>query len=226
MFKFILLFLKSIIIFLPWKLKRFILIKYFKFSLHPSSYIGISWFFPNNLIMSEYSKIGHFNVAIHLDKIILNKFSTISRSNWITGFSTKTNSKHFKHQIGRSSDLIMGEHAAITKYHHIDCTSCVSIGNFTTIAGYRTQILSHSINIMENRQDSQPIIIGAYCFVGTAAIILGGAILPDYSVLGAQSFLNKSFHESYSLYGGVPAKFISKIPKEAKYFTRINGFVD
>ena len=78
---------------------------------------------------------------------------------------------------------------------------------------------------MDNRQDSQSIIIGSYCFLGTASIILGGAKLPDYSVLGAQSLLNKHFDETYSLYGGVPAKFISKIPKEAKYFTRNNGYV-
>jgi acetyltransferase-like isoleucine patch superfamily enzyme len=218
--------LKIFIFFLPWSLKRFFLQKCFSYKLDRTARIGYSWIFPSELIMGKNARIGHFNVAIHLDKLQLDNDTIVERGNWITGFSTKTDSKHFKHQIGRISELIMGEHAAITKNHHIDCTSSIYIGKFTTIAGYRSQILTHSINIMENRQDSNPISIGAYCFVGTASIILGGTTLPDYSVLGAQSLLNKRLDETYSLYGGVPAKSISKIPKEAKYFTRINGFVD
>jgi acetyltransferase-like isoleucine patch superfamily enzyme len=218
--------LKILIFFLPWSLKRIFLQKCFGYKLDRTARIGYSWIFPSELLMGKNARIGHFNVAIHLDKLQLDNDTIIERGNWITGFSTKTDSNHFKHQIGRSSELIMGEHAAITKNHHVDCTSSVSIGKFTTIAGYRTQILTHSINIMENKQDSESITIGSYCFVGTATIILGGAILPDCSVLGAQSLLNKNFDEPYSLYGGVPAKFISKIPKEAKYFTRINGFVN
>ena len=226
MLKLLKLIFKIILIFLPWKLKRFILIKIFNYSLDPSSHIGLSWIYPNHLIMNEKSKIGHLNIAIHLDKIHINKYSTISRGNWITGFPTKKISKHFNHQIDRKSELILGEHSAITKNHHVDCTSTVSIGNFTTIAGYRSQILTHSINIIENRQDSEPISIGDYCFIGTASIILGGAELPSFSVLGANSLLNKKLYEEYSLYGGVPAKFIAKIPLDAKYFTRINGFVN
>ena len=225
MLKLLKLIFKIILIFLPWKLKRIFLIKIFNYSLDSTSYIGLSWIYPNHLTLKKKSKIGHLNIAIYLDKICINKYSTISRGNWITGFPTKTNSKHFNHQINRKSELILGEHSAITKKHHIDCTSTVSIGNFTTIAGYRSQILTHSINIIENRQDSESITIGDYCFVGTSSIILGGAELPSFSVLGANSLLNKKLSEEYSLYGGVPAKFISKISQEAKYFTRTEGFV-
>jgi acetyltransferase-like isoleucine patch superfamily enzyme len=175
--------------------------------------------------MEEGSKIGHFNTAIHLDKIVMKKHSSIGRSNWITGFSSKKSSRHFQHQPERISVLTMHEGAAITKHHHIDCTSPVSIGKFTTIAGYDSQLLTHSIDIIESRQDSQPIVIGDYCFVSTNVVILGGAQLPDYSVLGAKSLLNKKQDQSYVLYGGQPANFIKSIDKEAKYFTRKEPFV-
>jgi acetyltransferase-like isoleucine patch superfamily enzyme len=56
-------------------------------------------------------------------------------------------------------------------------------------------------------------------------VVLGGSNLPDYSVLSACSLLNKSFDEPYMLYGGVPAKPIKSIPKEAGYFTRQIGFI-
>lgn len=218
-------FFKFVLILLPWRLKRFCLIRFFGFNLHPSSRIGLSWVYPSQLMMEEGSKIGHFNVAIHLDSIIMKRKSSIGRSNWITGFSSKTPSRHFQHQPERISMLTMHEGAAITKHHHIDCTCPVTIGKFTTIAGYYSQLLTHSIDIIESRQDSRPIIIGDYCFVGTNVVVLGGSQLPDYSVLGAKSLLSKSFETPYALYAGQPAIYVKAIDKEAKYFTRNEAFV-
>lgn len=219
------LFLKIITVLLPWPLKRFILVRFFKYEIHPSAKIGLSWIYPKKLIMCADSQIGHFNVAVHLDLVSIGKQSSMARANWITGFPTNTNSKHFSHQHDRKSYLIIGEHSAITKNHHIDCTNLIKIGSFVTIAGYSSQLLTHSINIELNIQDSKPIIIGDYCFVGTASTILGGAILPSYCVLGANSLLTKSFSLSYRLYGGNPAKEIKELPKESKYFNREVGFV-
>jgi acetyltransferase-like isoleucine patch superfamily enzyme len=216
---------KLITFLLPWRLKRFLLIRFFKYEIHPSAKIGYSWIYPRKLIMNSNSKIGNLNIAVHLDLISIGKYSSISRGNWITGFPSKTNSKHFSHQTERESKLLIGEHSAITKNHHIDCTSTITIGNFVTIAGYNSQLLTHSINILENRQDSSPIIIGDYCFVSTNVVVLGGAHLPSYSVLGAKAMLNKKMNQEYCLYGGIPAKFISEIPKTAKYFNRSIGFI-
>jgi acetyltransferase-like isoleucine patch superfamily enzyme len=119
----------------------------------------------------------------------------------------------------------MGEASAITKHHHLDCTNAIYIGKFATIAGYQSQLLTHSINVMDGIQDSKPIVIGQYTFVGTNVVILGGATLPAFSVLGAKSLLNKSFSAEWKLYGGVPAKPLNDIPHDAKYFTRSEGYV-
>jgi len=218
-------FLKLITVLLPWPLKRWVLIHFFKYEIHPSARIGLSWIYPKKLIMDLNSSIGHFNVAVHLDLISIGNQSTIARSNWITGFPTNTNSKHFSHQNERKSSLIIGQHSSITKKHHIDCTNVIQIGNFVTIAGYSSQLLTHSINIELNIQDSHPITIGDYCFVGTASTILGRAILPPYCVLGASSLLNKAFTIPYRLYGGNPAREIKELSKDYKYFTREVGFV-
>ena len=133
--------------------------------------------------------------------------------------------RHFKHQTDRRPRLEIGEHSAITKDHHLDCTSEIVIGSFTTIAGYGSQLLTHSIDIEANRQDSKPIHIGNYCFVGTDCTILGGAKLPDYSVLGAKSLLNKGFEETYKLYAGVPAREVKELSKDSGYLKREEGFV-
>ena len=217
--------LKLISILLPWRLKRLFLNKFFKYQIHPTAKIGLAWVFPDKLMMAAHTSIDHFTVAVHLDTIELNENATIGRSNWITGFTTKSNSPHFKHQLNRSAKLIMGKSSSVTKNHHIDCTNIITIGNFSTVAGYQSQLLTHSIDVMENRQHSAPISIGDYTFVGTNVVILGGAQLPAFSVLGAKSLLNKNFTEQFTLYGGVPAKAVGTIDKQAKYFHRQEGFV-
>lgn len=216
---------KLLLIPFPWFLKRILLQLFFGYQLHKTARIGFSWIYPNHLIMEENSKIGHLNVAIHLNKIHLMNGAKIGRSNWITGFSLKGNKKHFAHQLNRKPELVLGEQSAITKQHHFDCTNQINIGKYTTIAGYQSQFLTHSINIEMNRQDSLPINIGDYCFVGTNVVFLGGAALPSFSVLGAKSLLNKEQFNQYYLYGGVPAIPIKPIDKAALYFKRTNGFV-
>ena len=131
----------------------------------------------------------------------------------------------FSHEPERRSELILGEHAAITNRHLIDATSSVVIGDFTTIAGWRSQILTHSIDLVCSRQSSKPIHIGRYCFVGTDCVILGGSGLPDYAVLGAKSLLNRTYSESHWLYGGSPCKPIKPLAKDTGYFKRKVGFV-
>ncbi|MEI7977943.1 MAG: acyltransferase [Bacteroidota bacterium] len=218
--------IKAILVVFPWFLKRPLLQLFFGYKLHSSAKIGFSWIYPDHLIMNENSKIGHLNVAIHLNKIHLMNGAKIGRGNWITGFSLKGNSKHFTHQTNRKPELILGEESAITKNHHFDCTHQILIGKFTTIAGYRSQFLTHSINIEMNRQDSLPITIGNYCFVGTNVVVVGGSELPSFSVLGAKSLLNKVHEKEYFLYGGVPVTPIKEIHKTAKYFLRTEGFVN
>jgi hypothetical protein len=218
-------FFKIITFFLPWSLRRRALNKWFGFDIHPTAKIGLSWVFPGKLIMAAGSSINHFTCAIHLDLIEMGEQSGIGRGNWITGLSTKSDTKFFKHQPDRKAALYIGDSSNITKNHHIDCTNFIRIGSFSTIAGYQSQLLTHSIDVLENRQDSAPIIIGSYTFVGTNVVVLGGANLPAYSVLGAKSLLNKAFTEEWKLYGGVPAKMLTDIPKDAKYFTRTDGFV-
>lgn len=195
------------------------------YKIHPTAHIGFSYVYPRYLEMGEGAYIDHLTVAIHLDKVVLGKNSHIGRQNWITGFPTKTDAIPFSHDLTRKSELIMGDESAITKKHHIDCTNAIHIGNFVTIAGYSSQFLTHSIDVYESRQDSHPITIGDYCFVSTGVIILGGAVLPSYSVLAAGAVLNKAYSQTWNIYGGVPARPIKEIDKDAKYFNRRGGYV-
>ena len=220
------LFVQFVVVCLPWKLRRTVLTKFYKYEIAASARIGFSWVFPKTLEMAAHSQIGHLNVAINLDAIQMEEHSKIGRRNWITGFPSTANPRHFKHTPNRQPRLRMGAHSAITKNHHIDCTDEFSVGRFTTIAGYFSQFLTHSIDVVHNRQSSLPISIGDYCFVGTNVVVLGGASLPNHCVLGAKSMLNKAFSEQYHLYAGVPAQALSPLPQDSGYFQRAVGFVE
>ena len=209
---------------LPWNLRRSFLEKQFDYKIHPSARIGWAWIFPTRLIMEEDSRIGSATVCKNIDLLHLKAHASIGRGNWITGFPLSL-SRHFAHQTDRRPELIVGEHSAITNRHLLDCTNSVTIGRFTTFAGFHSQIMTHSIDIEQNRQSSKPVRVGDYCFVGTNCVLLGGSALPDFCILGAKSLLNKSFTDTCQLYGGVPARPIKPLSRDCKYFQRTEGFV-
>jgi len=175
--------------------------------------------------MGPNSRIGHLSVLKGVHLVHLKDNARIGNLNWITGFP-KGAPKHFVQEIDRQPELILNEHSAITNRHLIDCTNSITIGSFTIVAGFQSQFITHSIDLLENRQSSKPISIGKYCFVGSNSVLLGGSSLPDYSVLGANSLLNRAFTDTYQLYGGVPARLVKALPIDYKYFQRQTGFVD
>lgn len=209
---------------LPWPARRAMLEKRFGYSIDPTARIGLAWVFPKRLVMEANTSIGHLTVCKNIALLHLHEHALIGRGNWITGFPLGP-SPHFASETDRQPELILGEHSAITHRHFIDCTNRITIGKFTTFAGFQSQMLTHSIDLASNRQTSAPIRVGDYCFVGTNSVMLGGSALPDYCVLGAKSLLNKAFTDTHQLYGGVPARPLQTLPADYQYFHRTTGFV-
>lgn len=121
-------------------------------------------------------------------------------------------------------------HDAIIKgLQRISIGSHCFVGNGTIIMGEGTIVLGdevsigpHVIIISSNhlftngsyrfkRGDFGSVIIGKGSWVAGNCTVIQGGRLPDGSVLGANSLLNKEFTEDNSIYGGVPAKFIKKV---------------
>lgn len=209
---------------LPWAARRAFLEKQFGYSIHPSSRIGLAWVFPRKLVMEEGSRIGHFTFCKNIDLFHLGPHAVVGQLNWITGFPSGP-SRHFAHQPDRRPELIVEGHAGISSRHFIDCTARIRIGAFATVGGFRSQLLTHTIDFTAGRQTAEPIDIGEYSFTGTNSVVLGGSVLPHHSVLGAQSLLNKKWDEPYRLYAGVPAKPIKELSPDMEYFRRTEGFV-
>ncbi len=207
----------------PWGLRRRLLVALMRYEIHSTARIGLSWVCPERLEMAAGARIGHLTMCKGLSLLKMGEESRLGNLNWITGFPV--GNKDFFVGEERRAELVIGEHAAVTHRHLIDCTNSVRIGRFTTFAGFRSQVLTHSIDLQRCRQASRPIAIGDYCFVGTNCVLLGGSALPDYSVLGASSVLNKAYSDPHQLYAGNPARPVKALSREMGYFTRSTGYV-
>ena len=210
---------------LPWRLRRPLLVSLLNFKLDPSSRIGFSLVLARHVDLREGARIGHLTLIRGIDAIQLCAFSILGNLNWVTGFP-KGPSRHFRVEIDREPSLFIGRHSAITHRHLIDCTERVTIGDFTTFAGWGSQILTHAIDLKEGRQSSSPVKIGSYCFVGTRVVLLKGSVLPDYSILAAGSVLAKPMSDGATLYGGVPAVALRAVDVSGLYFRRSEGAVE
>ena len=208
---------------LPWIIRRIILVRIFGYSFGDRSYVGRSILDANKVTLGVDACIGSLTAIRNLDELILKDRARIGSFNWIFGY---LGHEHFKGATNRKSRLILGDDSAVVARHIIDCTDEVSFGEFSTLAGHRSQILTHSIDIKQNIQTCAPIVIGRYSFVGTGCILTKGAVLPGYSVVGAGSVVtNKTGGQEYSLYVGNPAGIVKQLDPESKYFKRKKGVV-
>jgi UDP-3-O-[3-hydroxymyristoyl] glucosamine N-acyltransferase len=215
-------FIQVVLLFFPWAIRRRILTR-IGFSLAPGAYIGFSIVTAKSVVLAEDARIGHLTMIKKLDLLCLGEKTLIGNLNWITGFPGDHSSRFVR--TGRVSSLTLGEHAAITHRHYIDCTAPVSIGAFSTLAGVRTQIFTHSINLETCKQESSAVSIGNYCLIGTGSILLPGAAMADYSVLSAGSMLKSRFVDTHVLLSGIPAAAVKRLSPALKYFHRDVGAV-
>jgi acetyltransferase-like isoleucine patch superfamily enzyme len=217
-------FVQLLLLFLPWKVRRGALRILFGYEIDPTAKIGLSLVSVAKLRMGPKTRIGHLTRIKGLLELSMGEAATLGNLNWITAFPMG-HPAHFAADTARRPSLIIERHAAITHRHLIDCTDQVRVGEFSTIAGWRSQLLTHAIDVRRCRQSAAPISIGRYCFVGTGVIVLKGASLPDYSILSAGSVLASAASSSYMLYSGVPAVATKELSREASYFHRAQGFV-
>lgn len=182
-----------------------------------SASIGVCYVDADHIVLGPGSYLGHLSIIRNLDSLELQSAARIGTFNWIFG---ARGSESFSSRKERKSSLILREGASILSRHILDCTDTIEIGMFSTIAGYRSQILTHAINVEDNAQDCAPVLIGPYSFIGTGVVILKGAHFPAQSVLAAGSVYSAREGEPGKIYGGMPAKPVRSLPGDAKYMNR------
>lgn len=208
----------------PWFIRRRLLVFFLNIEIQKSAYIGLSIVLARYGVLHDHSKILNFTFINEIDVFLMDKHSKIGNFNWITG-SSAILKKGYLSSPNRKCEFKLGIHSRITKGHHFDCNGGVYIQEFTTIAGKGSQFLTHGIDLVGNTQKADSIKIGKYSFIGTKSIFLMGSSVPDYSLVAAGAVVSKKLDQPYRIYAGVPAKEIKELPKNSKYFSRLDGNV-
>ena len=209
---------------LPWPLRRLVYQTVLGYSLSQTARIGFSLVSCEEVFLGDGATIGHFNVVKGLSVLRLGSRARIGNGNWLTGYPS-TGGSHFAAETARLSGLRLSDEAAITSRHIVDCTNLVSIGRASIVGGWRSQVLTHSIDFVASQQRSAPVTIGSFSFIGTGSTLLPGSAFPSNSVLGANSCVTGRLSAEYWLYGGVPAKPVRRLAETDRYFRRSTGYV-
>jgi len=214
---------KSILVFvLPRRMRPHLLRRFFGAQIGPGCLIGRSLFLCGRMSLGAGAKIGSGNVIGPVRALTLQDGAEIGNLNWIASLAEEATS-HFGQP--RFPELVLKRESALTNRHYIDCQDQITIGEFSTVAGIRSTVWTHEIDIGAGRQKTQPVSIGAYCFIGSNVTITAGSAVGDRIVVGAGSVITKRLDGGPALYAGTPARYVKALPGDAGYFARTRGKV-
>lgn len=207
----------------PWLFRRVLLNYFYGYAIDQSAHIGYSIISVKSLKMAEHSKVGNLTLIKGLTDVSLAAGAVIGNLNWITAFPENDRSMFFG--FNRRPSLSMGIHSVITHRHLIDCTDLVQIAEFGALAGWRSQILTHGVDVQRCRQKAAGVYIGRYSMVGSGSIILCGSIIPDKSLVLAGSVITKKFIKDNYLYAGTPAREVGRLRGRVRLFEREHSVI-
>jgi carbonic anhydrase/acetyltransferase-like protein (isoleucine patch superfamily) len=210
---------------LPWVLRRLILRTVLRFDVDRTARIGFSVILADKVELAAHSKLGHFTYVGTLDSLQLGEKSYIGNFNWITGLASRFKFPHYGDFPNRRSALTMGSNSMIGHRHLLDCTDTIELGEFSLLAGYRSQLLTHGIEPVACRQTCAPIKIGAFTMVGAGCLILKDVDVPKCCVVSAGAVIRKIEAEPYSLLAGNPAVVVRKFDESARLFSRTEAVI-
>jgi len=173
--------------------------------------LGFSLVLVDQLVLQGSARIGHFNL-LRLRRLVMRRRAYLGRCNVIFGpmsislaerAAIGNNNKITRGQRGLvtagTACLRLGELAKITADHRIDCTSSLSLGMFSTIAGTSSEVWTHGYVHDQSgpgryRIDG-PVSIGHNVYIGSACVITAGVTIADGLIIGAGSTVSRSLLE-------------------------------
>ena len=169
---------------------------------HLNALIGIK-----KLSIGEHSRIGHLNIIRGGDEVRLGRYTEIIRLNEINSIPDPIVVNEVDQRF------ILGDGSIITTSHKIDFSDRVEFGKRVILGGRNSSLWTH------NRQQTKPIIIGDYSYIGSEIRIAPGGEIPPKCIVGIGSVITKKFEEEYYLIAGVPAKAIKQLDEDGKFLT-------
>jgi acetyltransferase-like isoleucine patch superfamily enzyme len=212
----------AVLAILPNVLKKPLYRLLFGYHFGPGVRLGFSYLDADEVSLGEGTRIGHLNAVIRVgrfqtgrhaeigtlniirggESVVLGDYSSIMRLNVLNAIP-----EHDCTTEPRSV-LEVGNGTVITSGHRVDFTDHVTLGRNVIIAGRSSSLWTH------NRQETAPIEIGNYCYLGSEVRLAPGASLPDECILGMGAVLTGDIATPRSLVAGVPAKVVRTLDEK------------
>lgn len=150
----------------------------------------------------RHVRIGTLNVVRGGERVSLGDYSEVMRLNVLNAIPDHDCT------TAPESVLEVGSGTVITSGHRIDFTDRVTLGKNVIIGGRNSSLWTH------NRQETAPIEIGDFCYLGSEVRLAPGAKLPDECILGIGAVLTGEIKEQRSLVAGVPARVVRPLDEK------------
>ncbi|MBQ4820084.1 hypothetical protein [Aquimarina sp. MMG016] len=168
-------------------------------------------FLNQNISLAQNAKIGYLNFFKGPVQLILDQKAAIGNRNYIT-----------RARIGVTygeSILKLGILTKITTGHHLDLTCSISFGNYSILAGIRSQMWTHGYYHSDQGKEririDGEIKIGNNVYVGSGCIFNPGVKVADAAHIGGGSVISKNL-EKPGMYVSQGLRFIENDIKKVK----------
>ena len=161
-----------------------------------------------NFVTGRHVRIGTLNLIRGGERVGLGDYSVIMRLNVLNAIPDHDCT------TDPTSVLEFGAGVVVTSGHRIDFTDRITLGKNVIVGGRNSSLWTH------NRQETAPIEIGDFCYLGSEVRLAPGAGLPSECILGIGSVLVGTISEARSLVAGVPARTVRAL--EEKDLARIH----
>jgi acetyltransferase-like isoleucine patch superfamily enzyme len=203
-------------VFLPRVLRRFVHVRLLGYRLHPTASIGHSFVDVMDCEMGAGAVIGHLNIIRGLETLRMARLARISNLNWINAVGRD---KGVFEGIERELALVMGYNTTITIMHFIECCAKVELRDRACLAGYWTQLLTHTFDYRTEKQTAKPVTIGERTVISTRCTILPGITVADRCLVAAGSVIHGKLRKPQTLYAGSPARSMMRLPDDSPLVT-------
>lgn len=207
---------------LPSLLKRPLYRLFFGYRIARGVRIGLSLLDAREVDLAEGVRIGHFNLVVRLGRLSVGERGEIGLANIIRGgervrlgrYSTVMRFNVLNaipdHDCTTSPESVLevGDGTIIVSGHRIDFTDRVTLGRNVVVGGRNSSFWTH------NRQQTAPVTIGDFCYVGSEVRVAPGGGLADECILALGSVLSGRIESPRSLVAGVPAKVVRPLREE------------
>lgn len=206
---------------LPFKLSNLFL-KILGHKITWSAKIGFSLILSNKISLEENTCIGHLNF-IKNEELNFKKGAYIGHLNRINGpfkiFLKEKGAIGNKNSVVRAplgvtyeiSNLTLGKLSKLTSNHYIDLTRSIYFGDYSTLAGIKSQLWTHGYYHANTGKDririDGQITIGDNVYIGSGCIFNPGVTVANAIHIGGGSVISKNLSQS-GMYVGQALRYI------------------